>query len=1284
MSGGNGGGRNGSGGQTNLNTAGEAGESNGLALGGGGGGAGTTGGKGGDGVNAGNGGGGSGATIAGSNGSDGAGGMDGGGGGGGGGAHGFVDDTLPSTTDDLIVGGRGGDGGNAAQGDGGGGGGGAGGFGAIITGNGNLGTLDVSASGGNGGNGGRGGGGQSSAFNIGGDGGDGGTGLLLTSSEEKTLAIATGVAISGGTGGSGGQGSTAGAAGGNGVGLQAQNIKLTLENGATIAGGGTANAISFTGGSNILVFKGASDGLTGNIGAEGTLTFDQSTNVTVDSAITGGATVRKEGTGVLTLSGNNTYTGSTEITSGTVDLQGTLKTSVISVSNNAVFAINSYNAFQFLPIIRLEGTATFRFSETNSSFTARVNGVNGSNATKLELNKNTISIEGPGEFGGMISGIGGVFVSNGSGRQVFSGENEYSGVTTIANGTLIAAHVYALGSAAGDTIVSSGARLGLTGNIAINDERLSLASDDRSVALQSFAGANEYNGAITLSGSARINSDAGSTLTIGGTIDNGGNALTIGGAGNGETRNVISGTGGLIKDGAGTWTLLGHNTYTGTTAVNAGTLAVNGAIISNVTVASGGTLSGTGTVGDVNVENGGTLAAGNSTGTLNTRDLTLGANSTLSVEIADAALGSYDQISVNGTVTLGGALSLSFIDNYTPATGVSFMLIDNDSNTDLINGIFSGGATVQSGGQSYSISYTGGDGNDVVLTALNDAPSAATIPTDITVTEDIASNVDLSAITFADVDSGAADISLKIAASVGTLVAASTSDVTVSATGTSAIVLTGTANAIDAYLNTASNIQYTSSLNASGDNAATLTLTANDGEGEVSLGTVNIDITAVNDAPNGADRTITLLEDSSHAFSAEDFGFTDLQDNPANQLAWVTITSLPTAGTLTLEGSAVSAGVEISATSLHELVFTPATNANGAEYASLTFQVRDDGGTANDGIDLDPVANTLSFDVTAVNDAPVAVEDELASTTAGATIIYQAADLLENDTDADNEAQELSISAVNTVTGGDVSLNEDGTVSFTPTAGFTGLAQFTYTISDGEAESEPATASLTVNAVNSGGGGGGVLPGGSDDVVDGEGTPGDDLFDNPSFPGEIDGGDGDDTIAFDGDFSDFVIQPADGGFTIARAAEPDSVIRFANIEHLRFGDLTLDHVSGEAITDLYALYQTVFDRDPDISGLSVWSDALDQGLSIEDIAGYFTQSSEFLGLYGADPSNQGLIDQLYANLFGRDVEQTGQAFWLNALENGLSVPELVVAFSGATELRSLIETDVDDGLFVIA
>ena len=52
------------------------------------------------------------------------------------------------------------------------------------------------------------------------------------------------------------------------------------------------------------------------------------------------------------------------------------------------------------------------------------------------------------------------------------------------------------------------------------------------------------------------------------------------------------------------------------------------------------------------------------------------------------------------------------------------------------------------------------------------------------------------------------------------------------------------------------------------------------------------------------------------------------------------------------------------------LVFTPAANANGAGYASFTFQVQDDGGTANGGVDLDASPNTMTVNVTAVNDAP--------------------------------------------------------------------------------------------------------------------------------------------------------------------------------------------------------------------------------------------------------------------------------------------------------------------------
>src|SRR3972149_9817751 len=56
---------------------------------------------------------------------------------------------------------------------------------------------------------------------------------------------------------------------------------------------------------------------------------------------------------------------------------------------------------------------------------------------------------------------------------------------------------------------------------------------------------------------------------------------------------------------------------------------------------------------------------------------------------------------------------------------------------------------------------------------------------------------------------------------------------------------------------------------------------------------------------------------------------------------------------------------------LPDLVFPPASNVNGIGAASFTFQVQDDGGTAFDGVDLDPTANTLTFDITPVNDPPV-------------------------------------------------------------------------------------------------------------------------------------------------------------------------------------------------------------------------------------------------------------------------------------------------------------------------
>ncbi len=113
-----------------------------------------------------------------------------------------------------------------------------------------------------------------------------------------------------------------------------------------------------------------------------------------------------------------------------------------------------------------------------------------------------------------------------------------------------------------------------------------------------------------------------------------------------------------------------------------------------------------------------------------------------------------------------------------------------------------------------------------------------------------------------------------------------------------------------------------------------------------------------NAAPTATDATISLLEDASHMFSASDFGFADPNDSPSNKLSHVIITALPAAGALKLGGTDVTSDRSIPAADLGNLVFTPAANANGSPYATFSFKVQDDGGTAEDGVDTSASANT--------------------------------------------------------------------------------------------------------------------------------------------------------------------------------------------------------------------------------------------------------------------------------------------------------------------------------------
>src|SRR3989441_5515263 len=135
---------------------------------------------------------------------------------------------------------------------------------------------------------------------------------------------------------------------------------------------------------------------------------------------------------------------------------------------------------------------------------------------------------------------------------------------------------------------------------------------------------------------------------------------------------------------------------------------------------------------------------------------------------------------------------------------------------------------------------------------------------------------------------------------------------------------------------------------------------------------MTINVTSVNDAPAGANNTVTTLEDQNYIFAVVDFGYSDPNDSPANALQAVEITTLPLAGTLKNNSVGVTAGQFITVADITggKLKFCPAANANGLAYASFTFQVQDDGGTANRGQETDHAANTMTSNVTRVEDAP--------------------------------------------------------------------------------------------------------------------------------------------------------------------------------------------------------------------------------------------------------------------------------------------------------------------------
>ncbi|MDY3557349.1 autotransporter-associated beta strand repeat-containing protein, partial [Gemmata sp. JC717] len=431
------------------------------------------------------------------------------------------------------------------------------------------------------------------------------------------------------------------------------------------------------------------------------------------------------------LSGANTYTGATTVSAGTLTLGGNsaiADTGAVTVSAGATLAVSA--------------------DETIGSLAG---------AGSVSLGVNFLTAGGDNTsttYSGVMSGTG-ALTKAGTGTLTLSGSNTYTGATTVSGGTLSVAADANLGTgavtlAATTTLAVTGATtidnaIALTGAATVSNSAAVTLSGVISGAngltkagtgTLTLSGTNTYTGTTTVSagtlsvagdanlGTGAVTLAATTTLAVTGatTIDNAialSGAATITNSAAVTASGVISGAGGLTKAGTGTLTLSATNTYTGATTASAGTTLVTGSIAtsSGVQVSNGATLGGTGTVPAVTAVSGATLAPGTSPGVINTGALTLPAGATFSAEINGTTVGTgYDQASVTGTVNLTGS-TLSTTLGFAPSAGTSFILIANDG-VDAVTGTFAGlpeGATFTSGGKTFTISYVGGTGNDVVV-----------------------------------------------------------------------------------------------------------------------------------------------------------------------------------------------------------------------------------------------------------------------------------------------------------------------------------------------------------------------------------------------------------------------------------------------------------------------------------------------------------------------------------------------------------------------------------------
>lgn len=333
-------------------------------------------------------------------------------------------------------------------------------------------------------------------------------------------------------------------------------------------------------------------------------------------------------------------------------------------------------------------------------------------------------------FSGVVSGSGGFNLgTNSAFRYRFSnpGNSFSGGISTVNNfGAVIE-----LGN---DDVIPDSSAVTLVGT-----STLDMNSKDDSIA------------GLSCTATDKVIIPMGSALTIG----SGNASTTCAGVISGQFSNIPFTV--LTKTGSGTLTLSGDNTYPGEVDVLGGGLEVTGSLptdpASAIFVSSGqnASLFGTGTIGKVVTA--GNIHGGTSStpGTLTMDFLSFNGVGNLSARIASAA--SYDRINAtNVNMSTNPALAVTL--GYVPTTGSSFTLIENMGGA-IVQGTFNGlpeGATLPINGIPFVVSYVGGDGNDVTLTA-----GSSGAPPSVTYLPAVGNQVNLSALGAGSISAVATD-----------------------------------------------------------------------------------------------------------------------------------------------------------------------------------------------------------------------------------------------------------------------------------------------------------------------------------------------------------------------------------------------------------------------------------------------------------------------------------------------------------------------------------------------